>query len=230
MTERRPLLLGHRGAGREAAENTLTAFDLALAHGCHGFELDVRCTSDGHALLCHDPQIAGVAVANSTYRNIVQRRSAQATSAAEKDCDRLPCLEDVLERYAGRCFLDIELKVEGLESVLAKLLKRCDSNKVMVSSFLPEVLHNMRRLSPNVQLGWICDERKLLPSWIQLPCDVVVAHHELTDQDLIEQVHAAGKKIFVWTVNARNDVLLFARLGADAIISDDTRMLAACFP
>jgi hypothetical protein len=48
--DRHPLLLGHRGARRAAPENTLAAFDLALQHGCDGFEFDVRRTLDGRSL------------------------------------------------------------------------------------------------------------------------------------------------------------------------------------
>ncbi len=40
----KPLLLGHRGAKSYAPENTIEAFELALQHGCDGFEFDVRLT------------------------------------------------------------------------------------------------------------------------------------------------------------------------------------------
>ena len=48
-----PLLLGHRGmrGSPEVKENTIEAFDLALQHGCHGFEFDVRLTGDRRAVI-----------------------------------------------------------------------------------------------------------------------------------------------------------------------------------
>ena len=54
----RPLLLGHRGARglKSIPENTLAAFDRALADGCDGFEFDVRLTADGQAVVHHDPK------------------------------------------------------------------------------------------------------------------------------------------------------------------------------
>ena len=38
-------------------ENTFASFDLALEHGCDGFEFDVRLTGCGRAVVCHDPKV-----------------------------------------------------------------------------------------------------------------------------------------------------------------------------
>ena len=62
-----PLLLGHRGAcaSKSVPENTPASFDLALTHGCDGFEFDVRLTADKQAVVCHDPQHGPHAIARS---------------------------------------------------------------------------------------------------------------------------------------------------------------------
>src|SRR5271167_3797714 len=98
------LLLGHRGAGASSSvpENTLAAFDLALEHGCDGFEFDVRLTADKQAVVCHDPKHG---------RSTIAR--AQSLRLAD-----LPRLDEVLRHYGQRVFLDIELKVSGLESIV----------------------------------------------------------------------------------------------------------------
>jgi glycerophosphoryl diester phosphodiesterase len=64
----RPLLLGHRGLRVPQAppENTFAAFDLALQHGCDGFEFDVRLTGDGRAVICHDPWAQGIVIAEAS--------------------------------------------------------------------------------------------------------------------------------------------------------------------
>src|SRR6201997_3655259 len=118
----RPLLLGHRGARalRSIPENTLPSFDRALADGCDGFEFDVRRTADGLAVVCHDPQSAGVEIA--------QVRADQLLL--------LPRLEDVLARYHKRAFLDIELKVAGLESTVAAMVGKFPPQRgFVISSF-----------------------------------------------------------------------------------------------
>jgi glycerophosphoryl diester phosphodiesterase len=106
----KPLLLGHRGARRAASENTLAAFELALAHGCDGFEFDVRATADGVPVICHDPEVANLAIDRCSFAQLTARRPD------------LPELNQVLERFASRAYLYIELKVGGLEdAVLAAL-------------------------------------------------------------------------------------------------------------
>jgi glycerophosphoryl diester phosphodiesterase len=87
----------------------------------------------------------------------------------------------------------------------------------------------MRGALPDLKLGYIADKSSHLSRWKTLPCDVVIAHFRLTTPKLIEQVHAAGKKFFVWTVNERDEMLRFARLGADGLISDDTALLGRVF-
>jgi glycerophosphoryl diester phosphodiesterase len=68
-----PLLLGHRGARHYAPENTLDAFDLALAHGCDGFEFDVRMSADHHPIIVHDPNLRDVVIADFTAERCMTR-------------------------------------------------------------------------------------------------------------------------------------------------------------
>jgi len=138
-----PLLLGHRGARAEKgiAENTLPSFDLALAQGCDGFEFDVRLTADGQAVVCHDATTRGREIAASPASQLV-----------------LPLLQDVLTRYQNKAFLDIELKVSGLEAITVELLRRFLSARgFVVSSFLPEVLQTLHALDSAIPLGLICE-------------------------------------------------------------------------
>jgi len=228
-----PLLLGHRGARRAAPENTLAAFDLALQHGCQGFEFDVRCTQDRRAIICHDPELLGLSLEQSSYSSLVEKLRAaeqRPPSARRTDHQLVPCLEDVVDRYSSSVFLDIELKVPGMEEAVLQILRRPSfigrsHDSFVVSSFLPQVLRRLRELNPEIPLGWICDDRELLPQWRGLPCQVLVAHFSLSGKELIEAAHSAGKKLFVWTLKREEEMRRFAGLGADAIVSDDTELL-----
>jgi glycerophosphoryl diester phosphodiesterase len=209
----RRLLLGHRGLRSRSLsvrENTIPAFDLALQHGCDGFEFDVRLTADDQAVICHGARFAGITIARTT-------------------CERLralPVLKDVLARYASRAFLDIELKVPGLESyVLDQISKFPPQCGYVVSSFLPEVLVNIRKRSQSVPLGIICETHKQLNNWEELPVEYVILRERLITSALIAELHAAGKEVFGWTINKKASMIRLAGLGVDGIVSDKTELL-----
>src|SRR5260370_25616060 len=105
-----PLLLGHRGAraSHHVPENTLASYDLCLQHGCDGFEFDVRLSADGQAVICHDATTGRIMKIENTASNVLQ----------------LPALEEVLHQFAHRAFLDIELKVAGLEQQTVAILHK----------------------------------------------------------------------------------------------------------
>ncbi len=83
----------------------------------------------------------------------------------------------------------------------------------------------LRSRNASVPLGLICDTAAQLGLWRELPVQSVIPHHSLVSQDLIRAVHAAGKKLPVWTVNKREEMLRLKRWGVDAIISDNTELL-----
>jgi glycerophosphoryl diester phosphodiesterase len=208
----RPLLLGHRGARalKSIPENTVASFDQALADGCDGFEFDVRLTADGIPLVCHDPQTGSIEIARS---------SAEQLSA-------LPQLQDILARYQDRAFLDIELKVSGLEKITVALLQKHPPRRgFVVCSFLSEVLRAVHALNAGIPLGVICETKAELSSWSELPVDYVIPQYRLVDSALMSEIKAADKKILVWTVNTQADMKRFAVLGVDGIISDNTSLL-----
>jgi glycerophosphoryl diester phosphodiesterase len=208
----RPLLLGHRGARAQKSipENTIASFDQALADGCDGFEFDVRLAGDGTAVVSHDPRVKETEIAHATAR----------------DLPGLAQLEAVLARYQDNAFLDIELKVSGLEKITAALLHKYQPHRgFVVSSFLPEVLQAMRAEDSTIPLGLICETRAELRRWNQLAIEYVMPHRTLANSALIVQLKGAGKKILVWTINARADMRRLADSGVDGIISDDTSLL-----
>jgi glycerophosphoryl diester phosphodiesterase len=209
----RPLLLGHRGnrSVPSISENSLAAFDRALEDGCDGFEFDVRLTGDGGAVVCHDPKFRHVTIAGAMQAQLTE----------------LPTVEMVLARYASHAFLDIELKVPGLESCIARVLEQHPPARgYVVSSFLPEVLHSLHALDPKIPLGFILDRDDRLSLWSELPIEFIIPHYALVAEELIESVHTAGKRLFVWTVNTESRLLQLANWGVDGVISDDTRQLS----
>ncbi len=209
--EIRPLLLGHRGARGEKSvpENTLASFDLALASGCDGFEFDVRLTADGQGAICHDAKTAGLEIA---------RRSARELG--------LPLLHEILTRYQGTAFLDIELKTPGLEAITADLLRSfAPARGFVVSSFLPPVLATLHGIDATIPLGVICETQSQLRRWPQLPVEYVIPYHKLVQEKFISEMKVSGKRILIWTVNSVTDMKRFSKWGVDGIISDNPKQL-----
>jgi glycerophosphoryl diester phosphodiesterase len=209
----RPLLIGHRGAGaaKLIPENTLASFDQALGDGCDGFEFDVRLTEDEEAVLSHDPRFGKFKIERTIAR----------------DLPSLPRLRDVLKRYQDKAFLDIEVKVKGVERTIADLFLRHKPRRgCVVSSFLPGALKAVHAQDATIPLGLICETPTQLRLWSELPVAYVIPQHQLVDPDLVRKVKGAGKKIMVWTVNDEAEMRRFAELGVDGIISDETALLS----
>ena len=207
----RPLLLGHRGARalKSIPENTLASFDQALADGCDGFEFDVRLTADEEAVVCHDPKAAGFEVSRATAKQVSQ----------------LPRLRDVLQRYRDS-FLDIELKVKGLERILLDLFLRHKPRQgFVVSSFQPGALKSVHALDTAIPLGLICESKTQLRLWNELPVQYVIPHQDLVEPALIRKIKGAGKRVIVWTVNDETGMRRFSDVGVDGLISDNTALL-----
>ncbi len=223
-----PLLLGHRGVrahglnrltGDLPEENSLPAFEYALAHGCDGFEFDVRHTRDSRNVLWHDPEWQGLEVAATDYSVLADRNGA-----------RLPLLEDVLRLFGHRAWLDVELKVSGgEESVIAALRSTPPGRGVIVSSFFPDVLERMRELAPELPLGFICDRDEAIAVWREMPIQVLLPHFSLIQKNLIAEVHQSGLQIMAWTVNDSRKMKELAEWTIDGLISDDPRLLYQTF-
>ncbi|HEX6943350.1 MAG TPA: glycerophosphodiester phosphodiesterase [Gemmatimonadaceae bacterium] len=209
-------IIAHRGANREAPENTLTAFKRALDAGAQGIELDVHLTSDGHAVVHHDPLLrdgSKVPIASLNLAAVQRRASA-------------PSLDDVLQLVDGRCRVYIEIKASGAVDAVATLVeKRLDW--CAVHSFDHRTVLRARTLNARIQTGI------LLVSYLVDVAGAMRAagatdvwqNAEFVDRDLVEHVHTAGGRVVAWTVNDTARVRDLAQLGVDAICTDVPREL-----
>ncbi len=217
-----PLLLGHRGAKgvRSYRENTFRSFDHALEAGCDGIEFDVRLSGDRRAVIIHDSRFHGLTVATSTYSQLLRTTKPRAKQKSSQNANGLLCLEQVLARYRNRLFLDIELKVAGMEAIVLDYLRGSGPiHEYVVSSFLPDVLWELKARSASIT-GMICDRKTQLGRWPKMPTEYVIVEQKLLSQLLVDELHAAKRKVFVWTVNTPTRMRRFADWGVDGIISD----------
>jgi glycerophosphoryl diester phosphodiesterase len=211
------LLLGHRGARQYAPENSIAAFDLALEQGADGFEFDVRLSRDLQSVICHDPKFQRLVIRRSTLKQI---------HAACPSPRVIPLsLKGVLERYSRKTFLNIEVKVRGMEELVVREVKGAHPERYFISSFLPGVVRRLHALDDSLVLGALAQTTWQLRRWRRLPVRYVVPHYTLLTRRLVEKLHDAGKLVITWTVNDPRKMLRAAALGVDGIISDDPKLL-----
>lgn len=230
-------IYAHRGASRAALENTMPAFEAALAAGADGIELDVQLSRDGEVMVFHD----------ATLQRLGEREDRLADlSATELDRvtlqggARMPRLDDVLDLLAGKpAVLNVEIKGDGghkfrLASRVSALLRRrsaADRARIWVSSFRPEVLVFLRALlaavpERRIPDAFLFDAENTGPrrSWVLEQAGrfaVVHPQFRMVDVARMKRWSAAGKVVNAWTVDAPEELLRVASLGVDGVITND---------
>ncbi len=193
------LLLAHRGDHRGAPENTLAAFAAALAiPGIDGLELDLRASGDGIAVVLHDASLARVQG---------RRIRASRLTARELAAFGIPSLVDVLAACPPDAFLDVELKEDLGEAVLAPLraARGRDDGRVggvVISSFDGTALATIRRLEPAwpcwLNTAWLSDRAIL--SAAALGCTGIAAEWHRIDARRVARAREIGLDVAAWTV------------------------------
>src|SRR5437867_7569994 len=109
----RPIIFAHRGASAYAPENTLAAFELALAQNADAIELDVKLSADGHAIVIHDPTVDRTTAHHGRVRDLslaeLSALDAGSFFSEKFHGERIPTLEEVFETMGKRTFINVEL-------------------------------------------------------------------------------------------------------------------------
>ncbi len=200
---RQPLIVAHRGASAYAKENTLPAFEKAIALGADMIEFDVRRTRDKVLVIHHDPDLHNYPIRKLTYDEI---RSL--------DPD-IPTLESALEVCQGRIRLDVELKGIGYEKEAVRLLLRClTPESFVVTSFYPICIERVKKRCPEITTGFLfgditvnvckslrCTANSVRRRVRKMRADFVAPDWQLLDSHLLSKVVTGELPIWVWTVN-----------------------------
>jgi glycerophosphoryl diester phosphodiesterase len=192
---KKKLIIAHRGATSPARENTLEAFQKAIDLRADMIEFDVRRTLDGRYVIHHDPHIAGKPLDAATVREV--REIARSMGF------HVPELEEVLALTRGRIGLDIELKEEGYEREIVRLVGgHLAEADYIVSSFHAISLARVKHCSAAVRTGLIFNDAAALTTDIlEGDTDWLLPVQSLAAGELLERMKRTGKNIAVWTVN-----------------------------
>jgi glycerophosphoryl diester phosphodiesterase len=217
----RPLVIGHRGASAEAPENSLAAIELALEAGVDLVEFDVS---------------PGLVVAH--------------------DSGHGPSLDEVLALVArSGAGAHADVKAAGYEQGVVEALDRhALRDRALVSTAYATIGRRVRALAPElpVAIGYPRDrlgvsripwpEALVLPGALavraamplRIPlllaaarASVLALHHALCSPRAVAAAHHRGVPVFAWTVNEPEEVLRFAAMGVDGVVSDDPKTALA---
>jgi glycerophosphoryl diester phosphodiesterase len=227
----------HRGARREAPENTLPAFARALEIGADGIELDVRRTADGELVVIHDATIDRTTTGHGPVAalSLAELRSVSASAGMTGfDATVIPTLEEVLELTApAGVDINIELKRPArpdaeLESrVLAAVEGFGVANRTVLSSFDHTVLDRLRRLGATTELALILRDRWPWP-WLCARAAGATAIHlrgrRTIGGHFVSRAHAAGVAVRPWVINSEGELDRMFRAGVDAVFTDLPRL------
>jgi glycerophosphoryl diester phosphodiesterase len=207
----RPWVLGHRGAPRARAENTLASFAEALRLGADGVELDVRRTQDQVLVVHHDPTI-----------RVRGRRRRIANLPKHSLPARIPTLDAVLEWARDQdVFVDVELKEPGIENAVADRIRASDH--LVVTSFYPDILFAFRERAPHITIGWITKAPgdAVLEVARSLDVTLVVLHRSNARAALTAPLLASGTHVWAWGANTPAAAQRLVSLGVSALITDE---------
>jgi len=229
------LVFGHRGAKAYAPMNTLPAFELALAQGAHGIELDVHRSKDGWPVICHDFTVDATSNGTGlvTQMTLAELKALDAGSwfSSAFAGVQIPTLDEVFEAVGHKLIVNVEIKsmdvdqTDGVEQAVADCIRRhAMMDRVIVSSFNPHTLIRFRRIAPEVAIGFLHMAAAAMPTaeiMADQPHEAFHPYYQDITPELVVQTHAAGRVINTWTVNDPADALRLRDWGVDCVITDN---------
>lgn len=234
-----PFVFAHRGASAHAPENTLAAFELAIAQKADGIELDVKLSSDGHVVVIHDPTVNRTTGAQGRVKDmpLAELRSLNAGSffAQNFSGEKIPTLEEVFETVGKRTFINVELTNynsprDHLVETVCMLVKKFNLQKhVMFSSFFAFNLSKAGSYLPDVPRGLLA-LNGIAGAWARsfgyAFGKYQALHPYLKDvtPEQVQRVHRLKGRVHVWTVNQAEDMRRLFHWGVDAIFTDDPQL------
>lgn len=230
----RPLVIAHRGANRQAPENTLAAFRHALTLGADAVELDTKLTADGYVVVIHDQTLDRTTegAGRVTEHTLAEIRALEAGShfSPAYAGEKVPTLDEVFDAVGSQLLINVEMgnyasPRDALAEAVVDVVRRHKmERRVLLSSFNPLALRRARANSADIPLGLLLMPRE--PGWqrwffsLLSPKEVLHLNEALIRPEVVARAHRQGRMVIAWTVNepARMTELLDMRV--DGLITD----------
>jgi glycerophosphoryl diester phosphodiesterase len=248
MAERRfsreigsPLVVAHRGASGHLPENTLPAFEAAIAAGAGAVEFDVRISLDGHPIVIHDPTVdrttdGGGLVRDLTLSDLKRLR----TPASSGEVAEIPTLAETLELLSGRAAVDIEIKnlpgepdheperERAVDATIRALEESGFVGAVLISSFNPRSIARAREMDRGMPTGLLSIEAMPASDALSVALDgghgwmlPAVGALLAVGRGLVARAHEAGVQVGTWIVDDAELARELAAWDVDALATND---------
>jgi glycerophosphoryl diester phosphodiesterase len=232
-------IASHRGGGATAPENTLPAISAALSGGFGYVEVDVALTADGHPVLLHDRKVDRTTDGTGPLADLTlaEVRALDAGSWFDPAYagTRVPTLAeflDVLAAADGRAIVELKgtWDAAAVERAMDEIVARGLERSIALASF------DARTLALCATASEVVSRLLILK---HLPKDAVTAAEQagvrgivvsrkavLARPEVVDEIHAAGQRIVVYTLNKDDQWDEVTALGVDGIVTDDPHTLS----
>jgi glycerophosphoryl diester phosphodiesterase len=229
-----PLAFAHRGGAGDWPENTMPAFEGAVALGYRYVETDVHVTADGVLVAFHDERLDRVTDRTGLIRELPW---AEVRAARVAGSEPIPLFEDILGTWP-QVRVNVDAKHDSAVEPLAAALERTDSvERVCVGSFSDARLGRIRalvgpRLCTSLGPRGVAKLRAVsmgLPrgrfpaACVQVPPSTRGV--PLVDQRFVAASHRLGLQVHVWTIDEAHEMHRLLDLGVDGIMTDRPAVL-----
>jgi glycerophosphoryl diester phosphodiesterase len=234
-------IVAHRGAPEGVPENTIAAFERAVDLGADAIELDVRLTKDGVAVVFHNFYLDGRTNASGPVfaHTFDELRELQLVGGESPDGCLIPTFREVLEAFAGRLGLEIELKGPEPESsgIVAGELQRFRHlwDTMEVTSYEPALLVDIGRRCAGLAMDLL---QRRSEDWMKPDVVAYVAvqtgrlagaravhlHPTQLSAEVVRTVCTAGFEVHAWDVNDADSLHMMKQLEIPKFDTDNLRL------
>jgi glycerophosphoryl diester phosphodiesterase len=230
-----PLAFAHRGGAGDWPENTMPAFEGAVALGFRHLETDAHLTSDGVLLAFHDDVLDRV---TDRVGVIAELPYAEVRLALVDGREPIPLVEDLLTAWPD-VFINIDPKHDQAVEPLTVLLTQMGiAERVCIGSFSDDRLARARALvgpalctslgpADIIRQRWAANNGTHVDD-IPAPClqvPTTVADNALVDEAFVECAHDHDLQVHVWTIDEADEMTRLLDLGVDGIMTDRPAVL-----
>jgi glycerophosphoryl diester phosphodiesterase len=225
-------LWAHRGSHEAPGilENTLAAFEMAIAEGADGIELDVHLSADGIPVVFHDESLERLSMSHD------ERAIGEVAWGILKDLPlvngaTMPTLGDALDVIGDRLPVNVEIKDPVAVHAVADLLEAGTRSNVFISSFNADAVYEASVRLPHVERAWISGDPKHHPIWAYcnwFPWQVLCrtgatrwhTHGAFVRRGVVRRLASRGIQTHVWTINEAPRALNLQNKGVHGIFTD----------